>query len=100
RILERAHAGYLAADDTPAAARCAIMIGLDFMNLGEAARANGWLSRAGRLLDQRGEDCAERGYLLIPEVLAHLGSPGGLEPAVTVAADVAAIGGGYGDLNL
>jgi hypothetical protein len=28
------------------AARCAIMIGLEFMNLGEAARANGWFSRA------------------------------------------------------
>jgi DNA-binding CsgD family transcriptional regulator len=98
--LERAHAGYLAAADVSGAARCAIMIGLEFMNLGEAARANGWFSRAGRLLEQSGDDCVELGYLLVPDVLAHLGSPGGLESAVSVAADVARIGERYGDLNL
>ncbi len=96
--LARAHAGYLTAGDVPAAARCAIMIGLEFMNLGEAARANGWFSRATRLLDR--SDCVERGYLLVPDVLAHLGSPDGLDSAVSVAADVARIGARFGDLNL
>jgi hypothetical protein len=32
---------------------------------GETARAGGWLTRAERLLDQRG-DCVERGFLLVP----------------------------------
>jgi len=100
RSLERAHAGYLAADDASGAARCAIMIGLELMNLGEAARANGWFSRAGRLLEQSGHDCVERGYLLVPDVLTHLGSPDGLESAVSAATDVGRLGERYGDLNL
>ena len=33
---------------------------------GDIAQAAGWLSRAGRLLEDQG-DCLERGYLLIPE---------------------------------
>jgi DNA-binding CsgD family transcriptional regulator len=100
RSLERAHAEYRAAGDAPAAARCAIMLGLEFMNVGEAARANGWFGRAGRLLDQGGHDCVERGYLLVPEVLAHLGPPDELESALSVAADVARIGDRFGDINL
>jgi len=70
------------------------------MNVGEAARANGWFSRAGRLLDQGGHDCVERGYLLVPEVLGHLGSVDGLDLGISVAADVARIGERFDDRNL
>jgi DNA-binding CsgD family transcriptional regulator len=100
RGLERAHAEYRTTGDAPAAARCAILLGLEFMNVGEAARANGWFSRAGRLLDQSGHDCVERGYLLVPEVLGHLDSADGLELGISVAVDVARIGERFDDRNL
>ena len=99
RALERAHAGYLEAEDVQAAARCAIWVGLELMNLGEPARANGWFSRAGRQLDRDGRDCVERGYLLVPDVLTRLGSA---EPdsALPVAAEVGRTGERFGDVNL
>jgi len=39
---------------------------------GEPARANGWLARARRLLDEHGLDCVERGYLLVPVGLQRI----------------------------
>lgn len=100
RVLERAHADYLETDDALPAVRCAFWIGFILVNLGELARANGWFSRAGRLLDRDGRDCVERGYLMVPEVLMQLGSTGDLETAVSVATEVARTGERFGDVNL
>ncbi len=100
RALERAHATYLETGEACAAARSAIWTGLVLANVGEHARANGWFSRAGRLLDREGLDCVERGYRLVPEVLGLIGSTGELEAAVSVAAEVGRIGERFGDANL
>src|SRR5215471_3005757 len=64
--LERAHAAHREAGDAPKAARMAFWLGFRLSYLGETGRANGWWTRAERLLDADGGECAERGYLLIP----------------------------------
>jgi DNA-binding NarL/FixJ family response regulator len=64
--LERAHRGYAEEGKNRNAVRCAFWLGLRLLFRGEAGRANGWLSRARRLLGSEPADCAEQGYLLLP----------------------------------
>ncbi len=68
--LDRAHHAHLDGGRLERAARCAFWSGLVLLFRGEAARANGWLSRAQRLIEQR--DCVEQGYLLLPRAEAQL----------------------------
>jgi len=65
-LLARAHQSYLSLGDTQRAARCAFWLGFSLLTNGEHAKAGGWLSRAGRLIDGQ-SDCVEKGYLLLPE---------------------------------
>jgi DNA-binding CsgD family transcriptional regulator len=72
RAYERAFHAHAAEGAVRAAARVAFWAGLALAARGAPAAAGGWLSRAARLLDQDGEDdCAERGYLLLPVARAH-----------------------------
>ena len=72
--LERAHRAHLDAGDALRAVRCAFWIGHNMLFRGETARASGWFARAERLLERRGRDCVERGYLLIPVWLEQMAS--------------------------
>jgi DNA-binding NarL/FixJ family response regulator len=63
--LSRAHRGFLDRGETRSAARCALRIGINLMINGDHAQSGGWLSRAGRLLEEE-PDCVEKGYLLLP----------------------------------
>jgi DNA-binding CsgD family transcriptional regulator/tetratricopeptide (TPR) repeat protein len=88
------------ADGDPArAARYALRLAILLLLRGEAARSGGWLTRARRLLDHRGGDCAERGYLLVPAAFEHLveGDPASAEAA---SAEAAAIAERFSDLDL
>jgi ATP/maltotriose-dependent transcriptional regulator MalT len=67
RFLERAHHAHLEAGDPAAAARSAFFIGFLLLNSGERGPGTGWLSRAQRVLEKAGTDCAERGYLRLAE---------------------------------
>jgi DNA-binding CsgD family transcriptional regulator len=98
RVLERAHQVYLQASDPVGAARCAIWAGFGLLDGGEPAQAIGWFGRAGRLLDRAGRDCAERGYLLIPDVLQHLDDD--TEAAYQTATVIAEIGERCHDADL
>ena len=69
RTLERAHYGYLDAEDGPRAARCTWWIGLCLLMLGESAPAQGWFARGDRLLERAQSDCVDRGYLLLAHML-------------------------------
>ncbi|MEX2374110.1 MAG: LuxR C-terminal-related transcriptional regulator [Dehalococcoidia bacterium] len=62
--------------DTPRAVRCAFWLAFALLIDGQAARGNGWLARARRLLDVS-VDCVEQGYLQIPVALQwkHEGDP-------------------------
>ncbi len=88
-----------AGDDPARAARHAVRLAILLLLRGEAARSSGWLTRARRLLDLQGEDCAERGYLLVPAALQHL-VDGGLAAAEAASAQAAAIGERFGDSDL
>ncbi|MEX1241753.1 MAG: hypothetical protein WEB30_18670 [Cyclobacteriaceae bacterium] len=57
-IWSRAHNEFLITGDIKSAVRCAFWLGLILLNLGESARGGGWISRAGRLLEEARLECA------------------------------------------
>jgi DNA-binding CsgD family transcriptional regulator len=97
--LERAHHLYAESRDTRPAVRCALWVGIGHMLRGELGPATGWLARAQRLLDHEPEDCAERGYALIPSIFRHEAA-GDWAAAAAAAGDAAAIGERFGDADL
>ncbi|WP_308072284.1 LuxR C-terminal-related transcriptional regulator [Streptomyces bambusae] len=97
--LERAHAMWLDAGDVPRAVRCAFWTGHSLLFRGQGARAGGWFALADRLLADDGRDCVERGYLLIPDWLRHMGK-GDWETGRTLTAESAAVAERFGDTDL
>jgi ATP/maltotriose-dependent transcriptional regulator MalT len=99
RSLERAHYGYLDAEDAPRAARCAWWIGLCLLLRGETAPALGWWARGDRLLDREQSECVERGYLLLAHMLQRF-AEGDFQGAHDAAAEAIEIGERFGDRDL
>jgi DNA-binding CsgD family transcriptional regulator len=99
RSLERAHNAHLNAGQCARAVRCAFWLGFRVLMRGEAGRASGWFARAQRLLERDARECAERGYLLLPEVEQRLAA-GEREAAYVAAGEAAAIGERCNDPDL
>jgi hypothetical protein len=97
--LDRAYHGHIGVGDGAGAARCAFWLGLGLADTGEAARAAGGFRRGRRVLDRQGQDCVERGYLLVPDVLDQLGS-GDTEAVVATAVRMAEIGERFANPDL
>lgn len=95
----RAHHALLDGGDPVAAARCALRLAFQLLDRGESARAEGWIARARRLLDDVNRDCVERGYLLFPAALRRIFG-GDDEGARDAFARVAEIGERFGDPDL
>ena len=75
------------AGDQPAAVRSAFWLAMTLMDRGEYAVANGWISRADRLLEGFDQDTVEHGYVLFFRMLGHIlgGDPvTGLDEAATL----------------
>ncbi|HEX2362916.1 MAG TPA: LuxR C-terminal-related transcriptional regulator [Jiangellaceae bacterium] len=68
----RAYDAFVGHGELTRAARCAFWLGMRLFNRGEMAQGGGWLARAQRLVEESGEDCVERGYLLVPTAIQHL----------------------------
>ena len=66
----RAYQQCLAHGEAARAARCAGWASHALFEAGEVARGGGWLSRAQVLIDEGGVDCAERGWLVVPQAFA------------------------------
>lgn len=98
-VLERAHHGYLGTGQVDRAVRCSFWLGLWLLLEGELGRANGWLARGQRLLEQVGSACVEEGYLLLPLAEQQLAG-GALEAADTCAAHAASIGERFQDADV
>lgn len=99
KAFEKAHICYQSCGQVIAAARTAFWIGFRLSWQGQLSRANGWLARAQRLVERQGEDCAERGYLLVPAVQRHLALKEN-QAAGRLAAAAADIGDRFGDNDL
>jgi len=96
---ERLHQLRLDAGNPLGAARAAFWLAMRLTSLGEPARASGWLARAQRLVDHEGRDCAERGYLLLPQVFRFT-MAGEHAAARAAAAEAAECGDRHGDAEL
>ena len=92
--LERAHHAHLAAGAPLRAARSAFWAGMNLVVRGKLGPGTGWIGRAQRLVEHE-EDCAERGYLLLPIMFRHEAA-GDFAAAAAMAADAAAIGERFG----
>ena len=97
--LERLHNLQLDAGDLRAAASAAFWLGFRLLFLGEVGRATGWIATSQRVLERLGEDCVERGYLLLPQGLGRL-SQRDAAGACEAARQAAEIGERFSDLNL
>jgi ATP/maltotriose-dependent transcriptional regulator MalT len=97
-VLARAQQEFMNLGLNQPAARCAFWLGFTSMLNGEMARASGWLSRAGRLLDGC-PDCAEKGYLLLPVALRSFQS-GDPVSAYASFVEAVAIGDRFRDKDL
>ena len=98
-FLERAHNLHADSGELLQAVRCAFWLGMTLLFKGEVGPGSGWLARAQRLLEKEGEDCAERGYLLLPLVFRHEAA-GEWEAAADVARQAAEIGERFDDADL
>ena len=97
--LERAHSAYLDADDVAPAVRCTFWIGHNWMFRGAPARAGGWFGRGQRLLEELGQDCVVRAYLLIPVWLEQMGRED-FNAGYATAVEAAEIAERFGDADL
>lgn len=97
--LGRAHRAHARAGDLKRAARCAFWVGLRLELRGEAARASGWYGRAQRLLERKGSESAENGYLLITIVDRSIAA-GDAAGAIEAASRAAAIGDRFAEPDL
>ena len=98
-LLARAFQAYQKSETPEHAARAAFWLVLDLMERGDVAQANGWMSRARRLLAEVGRDCAGQGFVLLPDGLRAL-AQGDHEKALEILDRVAAIGERFGDADL
>lgn len=97
---ERAYGAFLDRGEVLAAVRCAFWLGLVLSTArGDEARGSGWFARAHRLCERTPEDCAERGYLMLPAALRDLDSGDPLG-ALRAFAEAATIGERSGDADL
>jgi DNA-binding CsgD family transcriptional regulator len=95
----RAHHGFHDRNQPAAAARSAFWLAYGLLDKGESAQASGWLARARRLLDECGQDCVERGYLLLPDALRSM-AEGDYERAAGTFRLAAQAGEQFGDADL
>jgi ATP/maltotriose-dependent transcriptional regulator MalT len=98
-LWERAHQEFIDRGDPGRACHCAFWLGLGLNNRGDRARGGGWIARARRLLDEIGQDCVERGYVLLPSGLQELAS-GDSVAAYDTFVRAAEFGARFGDVNL
>jgi DNA-binding NarL/FixJ family response regulator len=98
-VLERAHHRHLEAGSVRAAAACAFWLGVQLFRGGELSRGGGWLARANRLIEQHGDDCVERGYLMMPEVF-RAEAAGDLDAALSAAAAATDVARRFSDPDL
>jgi ATP/maltotriose-dependent transcriptional regulator MalT len=97
--LIRAHQAFVHCRQLREAAGVAARIALILMGAGDGAQAAGRMARAARLLDESGERCAERGYLLVAMARQCLMS-GNIADARAKFAEAAALGDEFSEADI
>jgi DNA-binding CsgD family transcriptional regulator len=97
--LTRAHNSALARGQAHQAARAAYWIAFSLIEAREPARAAGWVARGRRVLDDDGQDCVERGYMLLLQARQQL-NVGDLAGAGETLAAAEAVGERFRDRDL
>jgi ATP/maltotriose-dependent transcriptional regulator MalT len=98
-VWARAHQSFLTRGAKTRAVRCAFWLAFGLFSHGEHARGGAWIERGRRLLDEAGDDCVERGYLLLPKAFERL-MRGDIAAAYTHFCEAADIGARFGDRDL
>ncbi|HCT79037.1 MAG TPA: helix-turn-helix transcriptional regulator [Micromonosporaceae bacterium] len=98
QVLRRAYQGRVDAGELGAAVRCAYWLQDAMTMKRDFAQAAAWLARAARLVEDR-PDCAERGYLLLPQAEQEL-RQGDFATAFATASRAAELGAESSDPNL
>src|SRR5262245_11518734 len=96
---ERLHDLRATKGDACSAARAAFWLGMRLLALGEIGRATAWLGKAEHLIEGQ-QDCAERGYLMIPRGFAALFRKNAPAKACDAARQACEIGDRLGDPEL
>jgi DNA-binding NarL/FixJ family response regulator len=98
--LQRAYDLHLAAGDVQHAVRCSFWLGFHLINSREFGQAEGWFARAGRVVDELGEEGAAQGYLLLPRAFQQAVLMGDYAAAQVTAARAAEYGRRFGDQDV
>ena len=95
----RAFHGWVGRDAGERAARCGFWLAFTLALVGEPAQGAGWVARARRLLGPDRRECAERGYLMLPEAVGRVqaGDPAG---GLGLAEEALALGERCGEPDL
>ena len=99
QVLERLYHVHCNSDAKLAAARSAFWLGFRLMMLGEMARGAAWLGRSQQLVEDCGEDCVEKGYLLLVPIRKLL-MAGDFSSATDTAGRAATIGKRFSEPDL
>jgi DNA-binding CsgD family transcriptional regulator len=97
-LLQRVYQAHVDAGDTGRAVRTAFYLWHALIVKEEFAHAGGWIARARRLAESQ-PDCAELGFLLVPEAERQFGG-GDFAGAFRTAGRAAALAGRLGDRDL
>lgn len=68
-FLTRTHQTFLNQNNIKRAANCAFWLGMILLIHGKTVQGGGWIARCERLLNDYKQECAERGFLLVPKAL-------------------------------
>ncbi len=98
-VRQRLFHQYVDDNDTAGASRAAFFLGMSLMVRGEPAQGGAWIGRATDLAATLDDDCAERGYVMVPQGLGALGS-GDTATALDRFDNALSIGTACGDTDL
>ena len=94
-----AHQGYLNRHEQARAARCAFWLAYGLFEHSERARGGAWIERGKHVLEEWGQDCVERGYMILPAAFECL-RRGDMAAAYREFSRAAEIGDSFGDADL